>query len=507
MVSYPLKHHYFLSVCKITNSFCTFARETIFYFLLQGRPLCPPAIAFNMNTSDKEILHLAVPSIVSNITVPLLGLVDLAIAGHLGSARYIAAISVGSMIFNIIYWLMGFLRMGTSGMTGQAYGARDTKGIHMLLRRSLTMSLLIAAAFLLFQWPLREAALSIIHPSQVVWPLAATYFNIVIWGAPAMLSLYSLNGWYIGMQDTRVPMFVAIFQNIVNIIASLLFVFVFDMKVAGIALGTLVAQWSGVLLSVVLLRAKLRRMKASPISNSPIIDSSTTGFLAADNGKRYSWGTFFRTDRDIFLRTLCLVAVNLAFTSAGARQGDLMLAVNTLLMTFYTLFSYVMDGFAFAGEALGGKYYGARDYSGLHNIIRRLLIRWGLSLALVFTIVYALGGSLLLRLLTNDAQVVAAARTFAFWTWLIPLSGFAAFVYDGIFIGLTATRGMLVSSFTASLTFFIVLAVAVFSPMSHTHPLLVNHLLWLAYIVYLAMRGVMQYFILRSAGASLKKKE
>jgi MATE family multidrug resistance protein len=453
MVSYPLKHHYFLSVCKITNSFCTFARETIFYFLLQGRPLCPPAIAFNMNTSDKEILHLAVPSIVSNITVPLLGLVDLAIAGHLGSARYIAAISVGSMIFNIIYWLMGFLRMGTSGMTGQAYGARDTKGIHMLLRRSLTMSLLIAAAFLLFQWPLREAALSIIHPSQVVWPLAATYFNIVIWGAPAMLSLYSLNGWYIGMQDTRVPMFVAIFQNIVNIIASLLFVFVFDMKVVGIALGTLVAQWSGVLLSVVLLRAKLRRMKASPISNSPIIDSSTTGFLAADNGKRYSWGTFFRTDRDIFLRTLCLVAVNLAFTSAGARQGDLMLAVNTLLMTFYTIFSYVMDGFAFAGEALGGKYYGARDYSGLHNIIRRLLIRWGLSLAIAFTAVYILGGGLLLRLLTNDAQVVAAAHTFAFWTWLIPLSGFAAFVYDGIFIGLTATRGMLVSSFTASLDF------------------------------------------------------
>ena len=455
-----------------------------------------------MNPSDKEILHLAVPSIVSNITVPLLGLVDLAIAGHLGSARYIAAISVGSMIFNIIYWLMGFLRMGTSGMTGQAYGARDTKGIHMLLRRSLTMSLLIAAVFLLFQWPLREAALGIIHPSQVVWPLAATYFNIVIWGAPAMLSLYSLNGWYIGMQDTRVPMFVAIFQNIVNIIASLFFVFMLHMKVAGIALGTLVAQWSGVLLSVVLLRAKLRKMKASAI-----IGPSATGSIVADNEKRYSWGTFFRTDRDIFLRTLCLVAVNLAFTSAGARQGDLMLAVNTLLMTFYTLFSYVMDGFAFAGEALDGKYYGARDYSGLHNVIHRLLIRWGLSLAIAFTAVYILGGGLLLRLLTNDAQVVAAAHTFAYWTWLIPLAGFAAFVYDGIFIGLTATRGMLFSSFTASLAFFLVLAVAVFSPMAHTHPLLVNHILWLAYIIYLAMRGVMQYFILRSAGASLKKGE
>lgn len=440
-----------------------------------------------MTQSDKEILHLAIPSIVSNITVPLLGLVDLAIAGHLGSARYIAAISVGSMIFNVIYWLMGFLRMGTSGMTGQAYGARDARGIHMLLRRSLTMSLLIAAAFLVLQVPLREAALDLIHPSQAVWPLAAAYFNFVIWGAPAMLSLYSLNGWYIGMQDTRVPMFVAIFQNVVNIVASLLFVFVFGMKVEGIALGTLVAQWSGVLLSVVLLRAKLKKMKM---------------MATVAGSKRYSWATFFRTDRDIFLRTLCLVAVNLAFTSAGARQGDLMLAVNTLLMTFYTLFSYVMDGFAFAGEALGGKYFGARDYAGLDRVIRRLLIRWGLSLAILFTAAYVLGGAFLLRLLTNDAQVVAAACPYAYWTWLIPLAGFAAFVYDGIFIGLTATRGMLVSSFTASVVFFGFIGVAILGPFFHTHPLLVNHVLWLAFIAYLAMRGVMQYFLLRSAKCS-----
>lgn len=458
-----------------------------------------------MTQSDKEILHLAIPSIVSNITVPLLGLVDLAIAGHLGSARYIAAISVGSMIFNVIYWLMGFLRMGTSGMTGQAYGARDARGIHMLLRRSLTMSLLIAAAFLVLQVPLREAALDLIHPSQAVWPLAAAYFNIVIWGAPAMLSLYSLNGWYIGMQDTRVPMFVAIFQNVVNIVASLLFVLVFGMKVEGIALGTLVAQWSGVLLSVVLLRAKLRKMNAlTEVETTASAGITSPEASVEDVSKRYSWATFFRTDRDIFLRTLCLVAVNLAFTSAGARQGDLMLAVNTLLMTFYTLFSYVMDGFAFAGEALGGKYFGARDYAGLDRVIRRLLIRWGLSLAILFTAAYVLGGGFLLRLLTNDAQVVAAARPYAYWTWLIPLAGFAAFVYDGIFIGLTATRGMLVSSFTASVVFFGFIGLAILGPFFHTHPLLVNHVLWLAFIAYLAMRGVMQYFLLRSAKDSQK---
>ena len=450
-----------------------------------------------MTKSDQEILHLAIPSIVSNITVPLLGLVDLAIAGHLGSARYIAAISVGSMIFNVIYWLMGFLRMGTSGMTGQAYGAKDTTGIRMLLRRSLTMSLLIAAAFLVLQWPLREAALSIIHPSQAVWPLAAAYFNIVIWGAPAMLSLYSLNGWYIGMKDTRVPMVVAIFQNIANILASLLFVFALGMKVEGIALGTLVAQWSGVLLSVVLLRTKLNKMRM-------MVSDTTSATTTEDGFSRYSWATFFRTDRDIFLRTLCLVAVNLAFTAAGARQGDLMLAVNTLLMTFYTLFSYVMDGFAFAGEALGGKYFGARDDAGLSNVIRRLLLRWGLSLALVFTALYALGGGFLLRLLTDDVQVVEAARTFAYWTWLIPLAGFAAFVYDGIFIGLTATRGMLVSSFVASVVFFGILGVADNASFTHVHPQIVNHVVWSAFIAYLAMRGVMQYFLLRSSKAARK---
>jgi len=198
------------------------------------------------------------------------------------------------------------------------------------------------------------------------------------------------------------------------------------------------------------------------------------------------------------------VAVNLAFTAAGARQGEWLLAVNTLLMTFYTLFSYVMDGFAFAGEALGGKYFGARDDAGLSNVIRRLLLRWGLSLALVFTALYALGGGFLLRLLTDDVQVVEAARTFAYWTWLIPLAGFAAFVYDGIFIGLTATRGMLVSSFVASVVFFGILGVADHASFTHVHPQIVNHVVWSAFIAYLAMRGVMQYFLLRSSKAARK---
>ncbi len=441
-----------------------------------------------MKPIDKDILSLAIPSIVSNVTVPLLGLVDLAIAGHIGSARFIAAISVGSMIFNVIYWLMGFLRMGTSGMTGQAYGACDTYGIKLLLRRSLSLSLVIAATFLLLQWPLREVSLAMIHPSADVWSLASTYFNIVIWGAPAMLSLYSLNGWYIGMQDTRVPMFVAIFQNIVNIIASLVFVFAFGMNIDGIALGTLVAQWSGVLLSLLLLRGKLRRLDL------------TFANASATSKNNYSWRVFFHTDRDIFLRTLCLVAVNFAFTAMGARQGDLMLAVNTLLMTFFTLFSYVMDGFAFAGEALSGKFFGACDHQGLRVVVNRLLTRWGLSLSLVFTIAYVFGGSMLISLLTDDVVVRKAVVEYEMWVWLLPIVGFAAFVYDGVFIGLTATRGMLLSSFTASMAFFLILGMTYISKLPASHPVMVNHLLWLAFIIYLIMRGLMQHCIIHGMG-------
>ncbi len=441
-----------------------------------------------MKPIDKDILRLALPSIVSNITVPLLGLVDLAIAGHIGPARYIAAISVGSMIFNVIYWLMGFLRMGTSGMTGQAFGACDARGVRLLLRRSLSLSLVIAAAFLILQWPLREVSLALIHPSADVWSLATAYFNIVIWGAPAMLSLYSLNGWYIGMQDTRVPMFVAIFQNIVNILASLLFVFAFGMRIEGIALGTLVAQWGGALLSLVLLRGKLRGLGTFKA------DSSVT------SKGDYSWRVFFHTDRDIFLRTLCLVAVNFAFTSMGARQGDLMLAVNTLLLTFYTLFSYVMDGFAFAGEALGGKFYGAGDTRGLSEVVGRLLMRWGVWLSLVFTLAYVFGGGTIIGLLTDDIAVRAAVADYEMWVWLLPFAGFAAFVYDGVFIGLTATRGMLLSSFVSSVVFFLIMGVTLASKLPASHPVVVNHLLWFAFIVYLMSRGIMQHRIIRKMG-------
>lgn len=428
-------------------------------------------------TRNRQILSIALPSIVSNITVPLLGLVDVAIVGHLGSAVYIGAIAVGSMIFNLIYWLFGFLRMGTSGMTSQALGRRDLTEVVRLLRLSLGVSLAIAGCFVVLQWPLRELSLFLMQPTADVLPLAATYFNIVIWGAPAVMSVYSLNGWFIGMQNTRIPMVVSIVQNVVNIAVSLLLVFGLKMKLEGVALGTVIAQYAGFLLALALLVRHYGRLRKY---QAPLLHPTVSGT------KAISMKDFFSVNRDIFLRTLCLVAVNLFFTSAGARQGAIILSVNTLLMQLYILFSYVLDGFAYAGEALGGKYYGANNRTAFNDVVRRIFL-WGAGMTVAFTAVYALGGTPFLRLLTNEQEVISAAGDYFFWALLIPAAGVAAFVWDGIFIGITATRGMLVSSAVASAAFFLLFFLL--------RPTWGNHALWLAFVVYLALRGLVQYFV------------
>ena len=425
-----------------------------------------------MNTHNREILQIALPSIVSNITVPLLGLIDAAIVGHLGAASYIGAIAVGGMLFNIIYWIFGFLRMGTSGMTSQAYGQKDEAETMRILARSMGVGMLIALVLIILQYPIERIAFTLMKATPEVERLASLYFRICIWGAPAVLGLYSISGWCIGMQNSRFPMYVAITQNIVNILASLALVYGFGMKIEGVAIGTLVAQYAGFLMAAWLWTSHFKRLL-------PYIQLQT--LLAKGAIRR-----FFQVNRDIFFRTLCLVAVTMYFTSAGAAQGEVILAVNTLLMHFFTFFSYIMDGFAYAGEALVGKHLGANDRPALRQMVHQLFV-WGIVLSLVFTLVYGIGGKVFLGLITNEQSVITASSAYFYWVLAIPLAGFAAFLYDGIFIGATATRWMLYAMSIATIAFFLIYY--------GFREAMSNHALWLAFITYLALRGIVQGFL------------
>ena len=418
---------------------------------------------------NRRILHLAIPSIVSNITVPLLGLVDVTIVGHLGATAYIGAIAVGGLLFNILYWNFGFLRMGTSGLTSQAYGRKDKDAEIRVLVQAVSVGLFSALAMLILQYPIERLAFRLLDTSAEVEQYAVTYFRICIWGAPAVLAQYGFTGWFIGMQNSRYPMYIAIVMNVINIVCSSCFVFLFGMKVEGVALGTVVAQYSGVMMAWWLWFYNYKELRGR---------ITFRGSLQLIAMRR-----FFAVNRDIFLRTLCLIGVTTFFTSTGARQGDVILDVNTLLMQLFTLFSYIMDGFAYAGEALSGRYVGACNLVQLKRAVKALF-GWGVGLSLVFTLLYGIGGENFLGLLTNDTVVIETAGHYFYWVLAIPLAGFAAFLWDGILIGATATRFMLWAMLVASGSFFVIYYC--FSGATN------NHMLWLAFLVYLALRGVMQ---------------
>ena len=422
-----------------------------------------------MNLRDRQILYIALPSIVSNITVPLLGLIDVAITGHLGSAAYIGAIAVGGMLFNIIYWMFAFLRMGTSGMTSQAFGARNLTEVVSVLLRAVFVSLFISAVMLSLQVPIHELSLSIIMPSEEVASFTRTYYNICIWGAPAALALFVLTGWYVGMQNSRIPMLVSITQNVANIVVSLMLVYGFGMKIEGVALGTVLAQYIGLGVAVVMLFRHYSRLRKYLCAKMVLTKEALL--------------KFFFLNKDIFLRTCCLILVHFFFIAAGAKQGDTELAVNTMLMQLFTLYSYIMDGFAFAGEAMVGKAIGAQ-MRGIYNETIRSLFRWGWGVAALFTLAYFLLGKPFLSLLTDDAAVIEAAQVYQPWTLLFPLCGMAAFIWDGIYIGATATKGMLLSMASGMAVFFLLYFLLV--------PSFANHGLWMAFVAYLATRGIVQ---------------
>lgn len=423
---------------------------------------------------NHQILRIAVPAIIANITVPLLALTDTTIAGHMGAAACIGAVAVGGMLFNMAYWLFGFLRMGTGGLTAQAYGAGDRAEAFRVLLRSLSVAAFISLCLIVLQRPIVDLAFTFITATYEVREMACRYYYVLIWGAPAVLGLYSLTGWFLGMQNTHTPMLIAVLQNVVNIVVSCTLVFAFRMKIEGIAAGTLVAQYMGFGLSVWVCKRRY-------LSDLPRVVAREV-FHRADLKK------FFRVNSDIFLRTLCLILVTTGFTAFGSAQGELTLAANTLLMQFFVLFSYVMDGFAYVGEALGGRFVGAKDALAYKRLAVRLFL-WGIVLSTIYSLLYIFLGDGLLSLLTNEAEVVKAAAEYLPFACAVPLISFSAFLFDGLFIGVTATRGMLLSMVAASALFFIVIFAEDWLQFGNYSR---NNVLWTAFLLYLGIRGVVQ---------------
>jgi len=432
---------------------------------------------------NKKILDLAVPNIISNISIPLLGIVDMALMGHLESDAYIGAIALGSLIFNFIYWSLGFLRMGTSGFTAQAWGRKELPETILVFSRAAFIAIVMSLVLLLLQRPIESLSFLVLKGETRVEELAMAYFRIRIWAAPAALGQFALLGFFLGMQNARLPMIVLVSTNLINIGCSYLFVMHLGMESNGVALGTVIAQYSGLLIALFFFRKYFRRLF-----------------------KYWSWQAtvqwtklkhFLSINRDIFIRTMCLVVVFSIFTARSAsvdlqNAGDeTILAVNSILMQFFMFFSFLIDGFAHASEALTGKFIGARDRISLRQSIRLLFI-WGTAISILFTLIYLLGGDVIFRALTNNPEVISNARPYFFWVILVPMVSYTAFLWDGIFIGATAGPEMRNAMLISTLLIF-------FPAYILAGKFMGNHGLWLAFILFMLSRGLTMQFMAKKA--------
>ena len=481
----------------------------------------------------REIVRLAVPSILANITVPLVGMVDMAVAGHLpggSSAALIGGITIGSMLFDLLYWNFGFLRVGTGGLTAQAYGracaqgapdahgggfsdgrcAREGPGAHGeitgILRRALRLAFLSGLALIALQWVVVQLAFLVVDCSPQVRELATRYFYIRIWAAPATLSLFAFKGWFIGLQDTVRPMVADLLVNSLNMLLSVALAFGLAglpaLGFSGVALGTVLAQWSGFTYSLLAAR---RRYHFSVHENGPlgVREASEEGLVhengpsgareGQNEGAVHENGpsgarAFFSLNRDLFLRSVGMIAVYIGFTVISAQYGDVLLAVSAILMKLLMFFSYFTDGFAYAGEALTGRFIGEGSRDGVHSTVRQTFL-WGWVMAAFFMLLYGLGGTPILRLMTEDGAVVEAGRPFLPWLLLMPLIGCPTFVWDGIFIGATASRDLRNSTLLCAVGFFAVWFLGRALGLDST-PESAIHLLMAAYFMHLAIRAL-----------------
>ncbi len=420
--------------------------------------------------THRAITKIALPVMIANISTPLIGVVDTAVVGQIPDPAYIGAVAVGSLIFSFAFWAFGFLRMGTTGLTAQAFGARENDEVSASLGRALLIALAAGTALIALQWPIREIAFGLLAGSEQVEFLARGYFDIRIWAAPATLANYALLGWLIGLGRTDIGLVLQLVLNLTNIALDALFVLGFGWDVRGVAFGTVLAEWSAAGIGLMIAIRHLRRFGGL---------WSLERLLAVDRLRRT-----MSVNGDIMIRSLALIFVFVWFMAQGARQGDVILAANAVLMHLISISAFFLDGLAFAAEALVGRAVGAAHRAGLVAAARMTTL-WAGAVALFLSLVIGVLGAEFIDLLTVDASARSAARTYLPWAIGMPLLGVWAFQLDGIFIGATRTVEMRNAMLISLLIFLIAWWLSL--PLG-------NHGLWVAlYINYLARIGTLYY--------------
>lgn len=422
--------------------------------------------------TNRDVWRIAAPMILSNISVPLLGMVDTGVTGHLDDAVYLAAVAIGSTIFGFLYAGFNFLRMGTTGITAQRFGANDGDGLKIALGQALIAALAISLALILLQIPIATLSMQLLGPAPDITNFANEYFYIRIWSAPATLANYALIGWFIGLQNARVPLYIVLAINLTNIVLDLFFVLVLGMKVDGVAAASVIAEYSGLAVGGVFALSYLQRH-----SGHMLLSHLTT---------LQEYKAFFAVNAHLLVRTMALMFTFASITAAGARLGGMVLAANAVLINLLNLMSFALDGFAHAAEALVGKAVGAKDRQALREAVT-LALRWSLYVSVLFSLFFLVGGRPLVRLLTDLPAVIDLSFVYLPWLVLLPLVAVWSYLYDGVFVGATRAREMrdimLISTFL------------VFVPAWYAFSFLGNHGLWLALTLFLASRGIgMHYF-------------
>ena len=418
-------------------------------------------------TLNRKIISMTVPTVLSNVSVPLLGLCDTAVAGHMGDERYLAGMAIGSVMMSTIYWLFNFLRAGTSGLTATYFGAADREGMGRSLGNSLALAVAIGCILMAVHHPVLDLLQRLMGATSEVSDLSGRYFSICILGALPMMTMTALTGWFIGMQSTATAMAVNIGMSILNVAATLILVYCAGLGYDGIAMGTVASQWL-IMIPALLLACRICRKNGISYESCKRIIMDRAG-----------WRKMLSVNSNLFFRSACLIALTLMLYSYSARLGDVEVSSNAVINQMFLFFSYFMDGFAFTGEALIGRYSGADDIRMLHLSVTGLL-RWTAVITAMFVVVYSLALSSVAGLLSDSAAVSECVRECRIWVSLLPAAGAGAFIFDGFYIGMTRTRPMLVSTLCGVLLFALLLHL-----LSHS-----QWILWMSFTSYLALRSL-----------------